>query len=103
MIDAFKEAIKREGKTILLWVGKESQSDPYEKNVSTTYYNPSPVKGIVKELPMSKMQWIIPGRNVKKGKKVIIPNTYRSILEKTGKITFDGDSSTYHGFRDGNA
>lgn len=93
------ELFNEQAKNIKLYVGVESIDDPYEKNVNTTLLQPLQVKGIVTDLSNSQIQWKMPGIITDKSKEIIIEKIHKGLLEMTQKITVEGDSSIYDGWR----
>lgn len=99
-MDEFKDLIQREGKIIRIYIGKETQSDPFEKNVSISMENPIPIKGLVTDLVSSQIQWKIPGIRTEEAKELIIPKRHRGLIEMSHKIQIN--NYDYIGWRDNN-
>jgi len=57
-IDIFK-LFKNEGKlsTLYVYASKESVDDPYEKTTTKTYYNPLPIKCIIRQVSFEALHW----------------------------------------------
>ena len=76
---------------ILIYPAVITVNDPYEKNISTTYLNPLPIKAIVTDLLASQISWKMPSITTDKAKEIIVQKKYRSLLEKSYKIKIDDD------------
>ena len=50
------ELFKEKSVYIRIFMGTETQLDPYEKNKSLTLINPIPIKAIVNDLTSAKIQ-----------------------------------------------
>lgn len=86
-----EELFKEKSKTIRIYLGTETEVDPYEKNVETTMLNPLPIKAIVTDLTASQSQWKMVGIVADKAKEIIINKRYESLLLKSQKIQVDND------------
>jgi hypothetical protein len=94
------DSLFREQSTcIKIYVGKESQVDPYEKNVTTVHLNPITIKGIVTDLTATKIMYAMPGIIADKAKEIVTKKKHRSLLEQSQKIQIKGDSDLYEGWR----
>lgn len=82
-----KDLIYEHGQCIRVYAGKESQIDPYEKNVETSLLNPILIKGIVSDIGFAQIQWKMPGVTADKAKEIIVEKKYRSLLELSTKIS----------------
>lgn len=85
--DIFKE----QGKCIKIYLAKETQVDPYEKNTELTYLAPITVRAIVTDYTFAQAQWKMPGIEADKSKEIIVEKTKRSLLEASQKIMIDGE------------
>lgn len=94
----FTDIMKKQGKWIRIYVGKEEVQDPYEKNVIARNTNPLPVRAIVEDMTTAQAQWKMPGTKVAKVKDVTVEYRYKSLLENSTKIEFEGEF--YEGWRD---
>ena len=84
---------------IRIYIGTETILDPIEKNVETTLINPIPIKAIVTELSPAKAQWVMVGITSEKTKQIICKKIHRPLIEQSRKITVQGDSSEYYGYK----
>ncbi len=91
---------KEHAKNIKVYIARETIIDPYEKNVELTNLNPLPLKAIVTDLTTSQATWKMPGIEVSKAKELIIEKKYRSLIEKSQKITIQRDTADYYGWKD---
>ena len=82
-----KDLIYEHGQCIRVYAGKETQIDPYEKNVETSLLNPILIKGIVSDLGFSQIQWKLPDITANKAKEIIVEKKHRSLLELSNKIS----------------
>jgi len=100
-MDEYKHTIKKVGKILLIYVAKETETDPIEKTIELTYMNPIPVKGIIEDLAPNQMIWRLPGLEVTKGKMVVIPKRYKKSVILSHKFEVRGEDETYYGYREG--
>lgn len=98
--EELKELIREEGKWIKIFLGKETQTDPFEKSVSIATINPIPIRGLVTDLVASQTQYKMPGIRTEQGKEIIIPSSKRTLIEQSHRIEIDGDK--FMGWRDNN-
>ena len=84
---------------IRIFVGTETISDPYEKNVTETLMNPIPIKAIVTDLTSAKIQWAMPGIVTDKVKEIIIRKKDRPMIEMSRKIQVVGEADYYEGWK----
>jgi len=77
--------------SINIYIGTETELDPYEKNVSETLINPIPIKAIVTDLSNTKIQYAMPGIETEKSKEIIIKKIHKDMLLMSRKIYVDGD------------
>lgn len=97
MDDVFRE----KQQNINIFFSKETVKDPYTKDVTHTVLNSIPIKAIVDDVDMIKLQYIMPGRVYKRVKQIIIKKKYESMLKLSYKIKIGNDY--YEGFKiDGN-
>jgi hypothetical protein len=94
----FNDIMKKQGKWIRVYVGVEESQDPYEKNVVVRNTNPIPVRAIVEDMTTAQAQWKMPGRKVSKIKDITIEARWKSLIEKSSKIEFEGEM--YEGWRE---
>lgn len=87
MEDVFRE----NARTILMYQGIETETDPYEHAVETVLLNPLPIKAIIADLTFSKVQYSMPGIEVSKAKEIIIKKKYETLLKQTYKIKIDDE------------
>ena len=76
---------------IKIYIGTETELDPYEKNVSETLLTPIPIKAIVSDLSNTKVQYAMPGIETEKSKEIIIRKIHKDMLVMSRKIKIDGD------------
>ena len=91
--DIFKE----HGKCIKIYLAKETQIDPYEKNVELQWLAPVTVRALVTDYTFAQAQWKMPGIEADKAKEIIVSKSKRTLLEKSQKIMIDGEF--YNGWR----
>jgi hypothetical protein len=91
MSEELKDLIKKEGKIISFYLGKEVIQDPFEKNTVSTLYNPIHVRGLVSDLTPNKKQWAMLGVLSDKAKEIIIPASKKTLLEQSQKLKIDDD------------
>lgn len=84
---------------IRIYVGTETELDPYEKNIDVTLLNPIPIKAIVTDLTSAKVQWAMPGIVTDKAKEIITEKKHRPMLEMSRKIQIVGDTDYYEGWK----
>ena len=84
---------------IKMFLGKETEVDPYEKNVELTMQNPIPIKAIVTDLISSQIGWKMPGIITDRAKEIIIRKKDRPMLEMSRKIQIVGDTDYYEGWK----
>jgi len=86
------EIVFREtSRTIYLYPGLETVTDPFEKTVETTLLNPLPIKAIITDLTFTKIQYAMPGIETDKAKEIIIEKKYETLLKQSYKIKVDND------------
>lgn len=88
---------KEKSEYIRIYIGKETQQDPFEKNVEVTMQNPFPIKAIVTDLIASQMTWKMPGIEPNKAKEIIIKKKYENALKASQKLKIQGDF--YYGWK----
>lgn len=94
-----EELFREKSQPILLFVGIESDLDPFEHNVSVVNLNPLPIDAIVTDLTMSKIQWSMPSVITDRAKEIVIEAKYKTALEQSQQIQILGDTDIYHGWR----
>ena len=82
---------------IKIFIGTESISDPYEKNVTETLINPISIKAIVTDVSPASSQWKLPGIVSEKTKQIIIKKKYEAMLKMSRKIQIDNED--YYGYK----
>jgi hypothetical protein len=97
-MEELADLLKQQGKTILIYLGKEIKTDPEEESVSVTTFNPLPIKALVRDLTSSQMQWKMYGITTSQGKELICDKNYRNTIEQSHTIVIDGIKFT--GWRD---
>lgn len=83
MEDFFRE----QSEDIKIYTGKETVSDPYEKNATVSLFNPLFICAIVSDLIFSQISWKLPGIITDKAKEIMIDKKHRTLLEKSQKIS----------------
>ena len=76
---------------IKIYIGTETEDDPYEKNVTETLLTPIPIKALVTDLSNTKVQYAMPGIETSKSKEIIIRKIHKDMLVMSRKIKIDGD------------
>jgi len=97
-MDELRELIRKEGKIIRVYLGKEVENDPFEHTVTVTMYNPVPIKGLVTDLIASQIQWKLTRIRTEEGKELVVDKRHKDLLERSQKIEIDGQE--YIGWRD---
>ena len=82
---------------IRIFVGKETETDPYEHTVEEVLQNPIPIRAIVTDLTPTQMQWKSAGIIVSKAKEIIIKKRYENLLKISRKIEIQ--SEFYYGWK----
>jgi len=93
MYDVFKE----NSKTIYMYPGLETITDPFDKTAETTLLNPLPIKAIVADLTFTKIQWAMPGIETDKALEIIILKKHENLLKQTYQIKVDNE--LYNGWQ----
>ena len=91
MADELKELIRKEGKIIRVYCGQEVETDPFEKSVSITLYNPIPIKCIITTVSPEKFIWKFYGIKVSEAKEIIIENRHLPTIRNSHKIEIDNN------------
>lgn len=84
-------------KNIKIYLAKEIEEDPYEKNTSLTEFNPIPIKAIITDLTATQASYKIIGISILKAKEIIIKKKYEHMLKMSQRIEIQGDF--YQGWR----
>ena len=92
-----KDLFKRESKKILVYISKETITDPYDKNVTHSVLNSLPISAIVSDIAGESMKWKTGGIITSDGKEIICENKHRALIEMSYKITVD--NIDYQGYR----
>lgn len=85
--DLFKE----EAIPIKIYLGKETEIDPFEHTVDLTCFNPIPIMALVNDLTPSKIQWSMIGVMTDKAQQIIIEAKYENLLKLSQKIQIDDE------------
>jgi len=88
---------KEQSRYIRIFMGTETETDPYEHTVEEILLNPVPVKAIVTDISPASSQWKMPGIISEKTKQIIIKKKYEEILKMSRKIKIDDDY--YYGWK----
>ena len=92
------EIFEQHAKNIKIYIGKETETDPFEKSVEITLLQPISIKGIVTDLTVTQAQYKIPGIVTDKAKEIIVKKVHRGLLEMSQKILVEGDSDYFNGW-----
>ena len=84
-------------KKIRVYIGKETETDPYEHSTEITLLPPIPISAIVSDISPASSQWKMPGIISEKTKQILIKKKHESLLKQSQKIKI-GDE-TYYGWR----
>jgi len=76
---------------IKLYIGKEVELDPFEKNTDVSMLNSLPILSIVTDVAFAKIQWALPGISTDKVKEIIVQKKYLNLLKQTQQIEIDGE------------
>lgn len=98
-MDYLKDIIRKHGKFINLYIGKESTINQLSGDVEITYGSPNPVKGMLEDLSDASAIWKIPGKSVSKAKIFVCHKNYKNLFLASHKIEIDNE--TYYGWKDG--
>ena len=98
MADELKDLIRQEGKIIRIYLGVESQIDPFSKEVSVTLHNPIPIKAIVTTVASEKLIWKFYGIKVQEAKELIVNNKDLKLIRMSHKIEIG--ETEFYAYRD---
>jgi hypothetical protein len=96
-MNELEEIFDQEGQYIRFFIGKETTEDDFEGTTSLEYTNSLPIKALVSDLGMGKIQWSMPGITTDKAKEIIIESKHRNLFEQTHKIKIDDEY--YYGWK----
>ena len=82
---------------IKIYIGTETEDDPFTHTVTETLLTPIPIKAIVTDLSNTKAQYAMPGIETEKSKEIIIRKIHKDMLIMSRKIYVDGDD--YEGWK----
>ena len=82
---------------IKIYIGTETEIDPFTHTVTETLLTPIPIKAIVTDLSNTKAQYAMPGIETEKSKEIIIRKIHKDMLIMSRKIYVDGDE--YEGWK----
>ena len=82
---------KNKSKKIYIYRGTETDTDPYEHNVTVSLLPPLIIRGLVSDLTFAQIQWKMPGIKTAKAKEIYIEKRYRNLLEQSQKIEIKDD------------
>ncbi|MEQ9716551.1 MAG: hypothetical protein ABGF52_13620 [Candidatus Asgardarchaeum sp.] len=88
---------REHSKPIRISRGLETIDDPFEKNVTVVYLNPLPIRAIISDLTMAKVNYAMPGISTDKAKEIIIEKKRRHLIERSHRIEIAGEY--YEGWR----
>ena len=77
---------KEQSKCVKIYLGTETETDPYEHTIEETLLNPISIKAIITDLTTAKIQWAMPGIISDKAKEIIIRKKDRPKLEASRKL-----------------
>lgn len=94
------ETIFREkAQPILIYIGIETEIDPFSHEVETSMLNALPIQGIVSDISPASAQWKMPGITTSKTREIIIEKKYKTLIEQSQKIQILGDDTLYTGWK----
>lgn len=93
-----KKLFKQKSETIQVYIGRETEDDPYEKTTTVVMDNPIMIKALVNDIPSEKIIWRLPNIKTEKAKELIIEQRNIEVIRLSQKITID--SEDYYGYRD---
>lgn len=82
---------KEHAQTIRIITAVTTETDPFKKTTSKSYFNPLPIKAIVTDLGFAQIQWKLPGITTSKAKEIIIKKKHKNLLEQSYKIEIDNE------------
>jgi hypothetical protein len=85
-------------KTILVYIAKETTSDPYEKNVSISYLNPLPIKALISTISAEKAVWKFYGIKTSEAKELTVKTKDVQVIKMAHKILIE--SIEYYAYKD---
>lgn len=88
---------KEKSQSIRIYLARETEVDPFEKNVELTEISPIPIKAIVTDLIASQAIWKMTDISTTKAKEIIVEKKYRTLIEQSQRIKIDDDY--YEGWR----
>lgn len=91
------ELFKEQSTYIRIYLGTETETDPFEHTVEETLLNSIPIKAIVTDISPASSQWKMPGIVSEKTKQIIIKKKYESMLKMSRKIEIDNED--YYGYK----
>jgi hypothetical protein len=91
-IDIFN-LLKNEGQLVTLHVysAKETENDPYEHTKTTTYLNPLPIKGLIRQVSFEALHWKYYGQIPVGSIEVIAEKKYLTLFRTADKIKYKDD------------
>ena len=92
-----EELFREQAQRIKIYLSKEIQIDPHEKNTEITYLPPLAISAVVSDLSFSKIQWTLIGITTNSAKEVLVEKKNKSLLEQSSKIEIENTS--YEGYR----
>jgi hypothetical protein len=87
-----KELFREKARNIKIIISKSEEQDPYEKSTNEIPIMYLPVKAIVSDLTVSKIQWAMPGVLSDKAKEITIQQKDYSKLSLSSTIIVDGEN-----------
>lgn len=94
----FEEVFNKEAQTILIYLGREVETDSIYKTKTKTYYNPIPIKAIVTYLIPSQIKWKMWGIETTDAKEIIVESRFEKLIKLSQKIGINGED--YLGWRE---
>jgi len=94
-----KELFRQNAQPILIYMGIETNLDPFEQNVEVSYLNPLPIFGIVSDLTATQSSWKMAGIITEAAKEIVIESKYKTLIEQSQKIQIVGEDTLYDGWR----
>ena len=84
------ELFKEMSQKIKVYIGIESEEDPYEKNISIISLPSLPIDAVVNDLTFAKLVWAMPGISTDSAKEIYIQKRDEKLLEQSYKVEIEG-------------
>jgi hypothetical protein len=85
------EIFKNEGRlsTLYVYQSREVENDPYEHTKTLTYYNPLPIKGLIRQVSAEALHWKYWGLLPQGSIEVIAEKKYLTLFRTADKIKYN--------------